>query len=124
MPTPDSAEHALIFAVKWVILMVEACGVVLVAIGVCLAIFQLIRSLVGRRSADFVETRLTLARFLALALEFQLGADVLATAVSPDWDQIGKLAAVAAIRTVLNYFLSIELKNAGPNPGNSAEGAK
>lgn len=117
MPAPDAAEHLLVAIVKWIMLAAEACSVALVAIGVCLAVFQLIRSLAVGRTADFVETRLTLARFLALALEFQLGADVLATAVSPDWDQIGKLAAVAAVRTVLNYFLTLELRNEKPDSG-------
>jgi uncharacterized membrane protein len=50
-----------------------------------------------------------LARGLSLALEFQLAADIVGTAISPDWDQIGKLAAVAAIRTFLNFFLQREL---------------
>lgn len=44
-----------------------------------------------------------------LALEFQLGSDILSTAVAPSWDQIGKLAAIAVIRTVLNYFLTKEM---------------
>lgn len=47
---------------------------------------------------------------LALALELLLAADVLITAVAPSWDDIGKLAAIAAIRTALNYFLEKELK--------------
>ena len=54
--------------------------------------------------------RLTLARYLALALEFQLGADIISTAVAPSWDQIGKLAAIAVIRTALNYFLTREMQ--------------
>jgi len=58
----------------------------------------------------YERARLTLARFLALALEFQLAADVLGTAVSPSWTGIGKLAAIAVIRTALNYFLSREIK--------------
>jgi uncharacterized membrane protein len=58
---------------------------------------------------DFSEVRLTLARFLAIALEFQLGADILSTAVAPTWEAIGKLAAIAIIRTALNYFLSREV---------------
>jgi len=57
----------------------------------------------------FADVRLTLARFLAIALEFQLGADILSTAVAPTWDAIGKLAAVAIIRTALNYFLSRDM---------------
>ncbi|HEU0136317.1 MAG TPA: DUF1622 domain-containing protein [Flavobacterium sp.] len=48
---------------------------------------------------------------LTIALELLLAADILATAIAPTWDDIGKLAAVAAIRTALNYFLERELKN-------------
>jgi uncharacterized membrane protein len=47
---------------------------------------------------------------LTLALELLLAADILRTAVAPTWDDIGKLAAIAAIRTVLNYFLEKELR--------------
>jgi hypothetical protein len=46
---------------------------------------------------------------LALALEFLLGADILRTAVEPSWDEIGRLAAIAAIRTALNFFLQREI---------------
>ena len=53
--------------------------------------------------------RIALGRALALALEFQLAADVLATAVAPTWDMIGRLAAIAAIRTALNHFLAKEI---------------
>ena len=48
---------------------------------------------------------------VAVALELMLGADVLATAVAPSWNDIGKLAAIAIIRTALNYFLERELKH-------------
>jgi uncharacterized membrane protein len=48
---------------------------------------------------------------VAIALELLLGADVLATAVAPSWGDIGKLAAIATIRTALNYFLERELKH-------------
>ena len=47
---------------------------------------------------------------LTLALELLLAADILRTAVAPTWNDIGKLAAIAAIRTVLNYFLEKELQ--------------
>ncbi|MNY75016.1 hypothetical protein D3C86_2141880 [compost metagenome] len=53
---------------------------------------------------------MTFARYLTFALELQLAADVLSTSVSPSWDQIGKLAAIAVIRTALNYFLRQEMK--------------
>ncbi len=54
--------------------------------------------------------RLELARSLALSLEFLLAADIAGTAVSPDWDAVGKLAVIAFIRTFLNYFLENEVE--------------
>ena len=53
--------------------------------------------------------RLGLGRSLALALELLLGADILKTAIAPTWNEIGQLAAIAILRTGLNYFLEKEL---------------
>ena len=58
------------------------------------------------------EVRLRLGRWLALALEFELGADILRTAIAPTWSEIGQLAAIAAVRTALNYFLQKEIDKA------------
>lgn len=55
--------------------------------------------------------RIQFGSSVAVALELLLGADVLATAVAPSWNDIGQLAAIATIRTVLNYFLERELKH-------------
>ena len=55
------------------------------------------------------EVRLTFARWLAIALEFELAADILNTAVTPTWSDIEKLAAIATLRTALNYFLEREI---------------
>lgn len=57
-----------------------------------------------------MEARVTFGSAVAVSLELLLGADVLATAVAPSWDDIGKLAAIAVLRTSLNYFLGKELK--------------
>ncbi|MBV9066303.1 MAG: DUF1622 domain-containing protein [Methylobacteriaceae bacterium] len=59
------------------------------------------------------EIRLRLGRWLALALEFELGADILRTAVAPTWSEIGQLAAIATVRTALNFFLQQEIDKAG-----------
>ena len=108
--TPDAIEGTIIVVVRWIKLGVEIFGAGLVTLGVCVAIAQLIRNLAARTLAEFTTTRLILARYLALALEFELGADILGTAISPSWDQIGKLGVVAVIRTGLNFFLSMEMK--------------
>jgi uncharacterized membrane protein len=56
------------------------------------------------------EVRMTLGRWLAVALEFELAADILNTAVTPTWNDIEKLAAIATLRTALNYFLEREIR--------------
>ena len=66
------------------------------------------------------EVRLTLGRWLAVALEFELAADILNTAVTPTWSDIEKLAAIAALRTALNYFLEREIRQeASPQQRNA-----
>ena len=109
LPTP-AAEEYILAAVQWVKLGVETIGATLVVVGVVMALVQLIRSAHVFRGTGFTTARLTLARYLALALEFQLGADILSTAITPSWEQVGKLAAIAVIRTGLNFFLSHEMK--------------
>lgn len=58
------------------------------------------------------DIRIQFGSSVAVALELLLGADVIATAVAPTWDDIGKLAAIATIRTALNFFLERDLKSA------------
>ena len=108
------AEELVMHAVHWLKLMVEVTGALVIGIGLLATLTTWIRSIRISSKDVFIETRLTLARYLALALELQLGADILSTAVSPSWDQIGKLAAIAVIRTALNYFLLRELHEDSP----------
>lgn len=111
----ESVEKTVQAAVQWLRLGVETTGAVIVGLGVLLALSLFVRSALSRRPANFNAIRLVLARYLALALEFQLGADILSTAVAPSWDQIGKLAAIAVVRTLLNYFLGREIKEEQKN---------
>jgi uncharacterized membrane protein len=48
--------------------------------------------------------------WLILGLEFMLAADIVRTAISPTWQQTGQLAAIALIRTFLNYFLERDIE--------------
>ena len=104
------AESAVIEGVLWLKLGVETVGAAIIALGILSAGWLLVKALARRQTADFTAIRLALARYLALALEFQLGADILSTAIAPSWEQIGKLGAIAVIRTALNYFLSREMR--------------
>jgi len=68
-------------------------------------------SLIKSSKISKEEIRVQFGGSVAVSLELLLGADVLATAVAPSWDDIGKLAAIAVLRTALNYFLEKELKH-------------
>ena len=103
-------EEWLIFGASFLKLIAEGVSALLIAIGLVAAVWSLVKPLVGSAELNFTRTRLVFARYLVLALEFQLAADIVATAVAPTWEAIGKLAAVAVIRTVLNYFLVREMK--------------
>lgn len=103
-------EEGVVAGVQWLKLGVEVVGALIISLGILVAGSLLIKALLAQRTADFTAIRLTLARYLALALEFQLGADILSTAIAPSWEQIGKLGAIAVIRTALNFFLSKEME--------------
>jgi uncharacterized membrane protein len=107
----ERSEFGVQSAVKWLRLVIESMGALVIAVGIVVAIALLVRSAAANRGFDFNQVRLAFARHLALALEFQLAADILSTAIAPSWDRIGKLAAIAVIRTALNYFLMLELRN-------------
>ncbi len=92
-------------------LVVEAVGALIIFVGAIVAFGRfLLLAATTRSMARFTSVRLSLGRFLALGLEFQLAADVLRTAISPSFEEIGELAAIAAIRTALNFFLALEIR--------------
>jgi uncharacterized membrane protein len=102
---PHELEALVSAAAAWLKLGIEGVSVAIVLVAIIAATLRLVRGGADAHAA----ARIGLARGLSLALEFQLAADIVGTAISPDWDQVGKLAAVAAIRTFLNYFLQREL---------------
>lgn len=87
----------------------EALAVLVIAVGLLHAVIGFVRGMLRRQALPSARNRLVLGRHLVLALELLLAADILATAVAPAWGDIGKLAAIAAIRTVLNLFLEREI---------------
>lgn len=91
--------------------VVEGVAAIIIALAIVRAFSFYIRSFFSQQAIDKLEIRLSLGKSLALTLEFLLAADILRTAVAPNWDDIGKLAAIAALRTLLNYFLEREIKH-------------
>ena len=103
----EVAKHITIFISH----AVEILAAVVIGIAVLRTLYNyliLIKSSSAKISTEAI--RIQFGSSVAVALELLLGADVLATAVAPTWNDIGKLAAIAIIRTLLNYFLERELK--------------
>jgi uncharacterized membrane protein len=104
-------ENFIRDAVAVLVTLTEAGAAIVIFTGGAMAFGMfLFYSLFKRDPQNFIRIRLNLGRFLALGLEFQLASDLLRTSVSPSFEEIGKLASVAAIRTALNYFLNREIK--------------
>jgi len=80
--------------------------------------------LMFRRSVEIEQRQVwsRFARWLILALEFALAADLLRTVIAPTWADVGQLAAIAAIRTFLSYFLERDIESAAKAKAQMAEG--
>lgn len=107
----ETLEHSLAQLVAIAKFILEGFSVICIIIGFIKTI-KLAFSLDQRRNPVqyFNKVRLRFGMWLALALEFQLGADILSTTIAPSLDALGQLALIAIIRTFLNYFLSKELE--------------
>ncbi len=113
----------LVAATRVVALAIDAMALTIIAVGTLEAFFSTLR-LVLRRSATNAEKRrvwLSLARWLVAGLTFQLAADIVATSIAPTWDEIGRLAAIAAIRTFLNFFLDRDVEEIRERQGRTIE---
>ena len=95
-------------------LAVEAAAVLIVAYGAAEAFLKTAghvargRSPAGWRKDVFVRFGV----WIMLGLLFALAADVVRSIIAPTWKDIGELAAIAAIRTFLNYFLEKDIGEA------------
>jgi uncharacterized membrane protein len=110
----DAAETVLRLIAACAALFVEGMAVLVIALGALQSLAHLVERLVlGRTPGWRRELFVGFGRWLTLGLEFALAADIVRTIISPTWNEIGQLAAIALIRTFLNYFLEKDLGEAG-----------
>jgi uncharacterized membrane protein len=109
--TDESGAIILRNAIEYLASGVECGAALIIAAAALEAAITAIRLFFRPKAppAEKNEVRLTLGRWLGVALEFELAADILNTAVTPTWNEIGKLAAIATLRTALNYFLQRDI---------------
>ncbi|MDM0019381.1 DUF1622 domain-containing protein [Variovorax saccharolyticus] len=94
--------------------LLEAATLVLLAIGALLAIKNLlVGAFTGAAASELsLSVWQGMSRWLMVGLEFMLAADLVSTVVAPSWDELGRLATIAAIRTLLGFFLGRDLEMA------------
>lgn len=116
-------EEWLRFIASIAALSLELTVVLVVLFGAGEAVLRVVVRIVWRRPGTWSRRAIWLrfATWILLALEFALGADIIRTAIAPTWDDIGKLASIAAIRTGLSFFLEKDIEAMGtsetPAPG-------
>ncbi len=112
MSITEMAEPLLLDLARSTRLLLEGLSVITVLVGLLLTLGQLRPNLVrGPSLRPSTRARLTFASWLAMALEFQLGADIVSTTTSPSERNLLQLALVAVIRTFLNGFLAREIES-------------
>jgi uncharacterized membrane protein len=96
---------------------VEVAAALVIAYGAIEALIGVGRAIIEKRtkSGIRIDTWMRFAVWLLLGLEFELAADIVRTAISPTWTDIGQLAAIGVIRTFLNYFLEKDLEKYEPH---------
>ena len=101
----------LIPATETIVLVIDWMALVIIAVGTVQAFVSALRIMVGGRAAeiDRREVWLRYGRTLVAGLTFQLAADIAESSITTDWNAVGRLAAIAVIRTFLNYFLERDL---------------
>jgi uncharacterized membrane protein len=92
--------------------ILEGVAIVCIFMGIILTAQLALKLIKRRRQSDFpfIQVRLKFGLWLALALEFQLGADILNTTIAPSREALIRLSVIAVIRTFLNYFLNKEIE--------------
>ena len=105
-------ENELHRIVGYLVIVAEACGALVILLGVLRAISRYIRSFFSPHPLrKAIALRLQLGQDMVMGLEFQVAADILKTAMSPTWNDVLLLVALVALRTVLNFILEQELRN-------------
>jgi uncharacterized membrane protein len=101
----------LVVVTEYAVLAIDAMATILILVGTVEAfVLGGVALLSSRSSHEKRDVWIRYARWLVVGLSFQLAADIIETSIRTDWDSIGRLAAIAVIRTFLNYFLERDLR--------------
>jgi len=93
------------------IALIDAIALLVILVGTLEVVFTVARAAFKPLGEQLARRAwLRYARWLVAGLTFQLAADIIETSVTTSWQTIGRVAAVAVIRTFLNYFLERDVE--------------
>lgn len=93
-----ASEHAIVF--------IDLLALVVILFGSLEAFIKSVRATVSPVTGlERRDVWLRFARWLVAGLTFQLAADIIESSITTSWESVGRLGAIAVIRTFLNYFL-------------------
>src|SRR5262245_27739262 len=101
----------LVFVTENAIVLIDVLALIIVLIGTVEAFVGGLRTMLSSPTGhEQRDIWLRYARWLVAGLTFQLAADIIETSITTDWEAVGRIAAIAVIRTFLNYFLDRDLE--------------
>jgi len=115
-------KELLVIATEYAIVIIDALALIIVFVGTVECFFRgtglMLSSASGHERRD---VWLRYARWLVAGLTFQLAADIIETSITPSWEELAKVGAIAVIRTFLNFFLERDLNEVRERERDAAE---
>lgn len=88
--------------------LVRVCILLIELAGISVIVISMVRGFIGFMRKDD-HTRISLAQGIMLGLEFKIGSEVLRSVIVTTWSELGTLAAIILLRSLLTLLLHWEI---------------
>ena len=108
-------DSTLMVCLDWLMTILNLASIIILVVGVFLVLKTLfdcrtLKKDYGQRNSRNAEIRKLLASYILLSLEVLVVADIIESVIKPTWTDILKLALIILIRTIISYFLNLEIE--------------
>jgi uncharacterized membrane protein len=103
-------KELLVTATEYAVVFIDFLALIIIVFGTIEVAINVVRIVLGPPNGHLRrDIWLRYARWLVAGLTFQLASDIIESSIMIEWEAVGRLAAIAVIRTFLNYFLERDL---------------
>ena len=108
-------DSTLMVCLDWLMTILNLASIIILVVGVFLVLktlfdWRTLKKDYGQRNSRNAEIRKLLASYILLSLEVLVVADIIESVIKPTWTDILKLALIILIRTIISYFLNLEIE--------------